>query len=307
MKRIRLGNDITIHWRLVTFSDVAGRDVTLYIVTPYGRFKASDFTITEDTLVYTFRGKDQCHVGSHTLTAVIDEGRPGMMTIDACNAFTLVSNCVQEHDGHQDIDLQSNLTLRLGVDESLISVFRQTLADFEDLRKTVTSGVDTMQDGLRLIKPAVENWIRNNLTQWTESIIMVLPEYGHQPNLDPDAFCHIVDAFHLTEKAGYPMPCLFKREKSDPLAFGILTFSVSENGQSQRLDIHTMSAISSSDMEKDIIKWSPGGLGYVTLSYLFDTQFKTLITLGETKQFIDDFAERIKKLETVVFNAEQNT
>ena len=97
MEKIRKGNDITVLWKIYAVSggterpyDLSGRNLTLYLRSPFGKEKVQSYSIETNTIRFTFYGKDQVHTGEYTLTLVENEGREDMRTVDECKAFALV-------------------------------------------------------------------------------------------------------------------------------------------------------------------------------------------------------------------------
>lgn len=97
MEKIRKGNDITVLWKIYAVSggtekpyDLSGRNLTLYLRSPFGKEKVQSYSIEANTIRFTFYGKDQVHTGEYTLTLVENEGRENMQTVDECKAFALV-------------------------------------------------------------------------------------------------------------------------------------------------------------------------------------------------------------------------
>ena len=108
MKRIRRGNDINLLWEII--HDVAGeskpyeligKDLSLYLQTPFGKEAVDDFSIQGNVISWTFKGKNQKYAGRYSLTLVVNDVE---QTIDECNAFELVSHSCQvggEDDNEQ--------------------------------------------------------------------------------------------------------------------------------------------------------------------------------------------------------------
>lgn len=60
MKNIRIGNDIVVTWAILRggapFS-LEGKDVTIYLKSPFKKEKVEDFSITGHRVSWTFYGK----------------------------------------------------------------------------------------------------------------------------------------------------------------------------------------------------------------------------------------------------------
>lgn len=102
-RRIRIGKDFTVRWRIF-FSedgvlvpyDCTGKDLTLCLDSPYKRTKVEDFTVEENLIEWTFKGKDQKSTGSYRLVLIENQGKDGMLTVDTCEAFKLVAHSCEE-------------------------------------------------------------------------------------------------------------------------------------------------------------------------------------------------------------------
>ena len=94
MKDIRIGNDINVKWSI--FGDDApyileGKDVSLYLCTPFGKRKAEGFSIVGNQIAWTFTGKDQNCIGKYSLELIVNKDKLGQVITDACNFINLVS------------------------------------------------------------------------------------------------------------------------------------------------------------------------------------------------------------------------
>ena len=139
MERIRKGNTFHIVWEIMNQEDntpynLAGRQLSLYLTSPYGKTKIEGFTTEGNEVRWTFEGKDQQHVGPHTMTLVENEGRDDMRTVDVCNAFELV-RCSHEEGGEGTIKIET---------VHLSSVFGYTQRVDQELDKTSPYAIANM-------------------------------------------------------------------------------------------------------------------------------------------------------------------
>lgn len=119
MKDIRIGNDINVKWSI--FGDDApyileGKDVSLYLCTPYGKRKVEGFAIVGNQITWTFAGKDQSRTGKYSLELVVNADKEGQVTTDACNFVNLV-NCSCKVGGADEANVTTEsieLTSELG-------------------------------------------------------------------------------------------------------------------------------------------------------------------------------------------------
>lgn len=94
MKKIRIGNDIVIKWRITVNGEevnLEGLDLSLYISTTYQPRKQIAFTVAGNEITATFKGVEQKVTGVYRLTLYRNEGENAQSILDACDAFELVS------------------------------------------------------------------------------------------------------------------------------------------------------------------------------------------------------------------------
>ena len=94
MKKIRIGNDIVIKWRITVNGEevnLEGLDLSLYISTTYQPRKQIAFTVAGNEITATFKGVVQKVTGVYRLTLYRNEGENSQSILDACDAFELVS------------------------------------------------------------------------------------------------------------------------------------------------------------------------------------------------------------------------
>lgn len=142
MKDIRIGNDINVKWSI--FGDDApyileGKDVSLYLCTPFGKRKAEGFSIVGNQITWTFAGKDQSRTGKYSLELVVNADKEGQVTTDACNFVNLV-NCSCKVGGADEanvttetVSLTTNLEYVGGsIDPELLEGYIPLSRDFSD-------------------------------------------------------------------------------------------------------------------------------------------------------------------------------
>lgn len=109
MKKIRIGKDIAISWRILTNEEaisLEGRDLTLHLVDPLNRKMQIPFTV-EDVLVEAkVQGTTQKFLGKYSLTLWENYGKPGQTAVDACNAFELVKTTCMEGGADEGLDTE---------------------------------------------------------------------------------------------------------------------------------------------------------------------------------------------------------
>lgn len=93
MKKIRIGNDISIRWRIMRSGvdeDFTGKDVSVRLQDFAGRDAEIEWDIDGSTVAVTFRGRNQTRAGEYTLTLTENAGKDDMTTVDRTRAFRLV-------------------------------------------------------------------------------------------------------------------------------------------------------------------------------------------------------------------------
>lgn len=144
MKNIRIGNDIVVTWSIsrdgAPFS-LEGKDVTIYLRSPFKKEKVEDFSITGNQVSWTFLGKMQKSIGKYSLELVVNEDAEGMITTDVCNFVNLVSCSCKEggaDDGNvqtESIDLVSNISLGGGGGSYDDTKIKKDIADLQEKDK----------------------------------------------------------------------------------------------------------------------------------------------------------------------------
>ena len=122
-RSIRIGKDFNVLWSIRKVVDgerlpyeLAGKDLELQYRTPYGIKEATEWEVVGNTIVWTFRGKEQKALGSYELILTENGGKDGMVTVDTCRAFKLVAHSCEETEGSgsdiviQDVMLESEVT-----------------------------------------------------------------------------------------------------------------------------------------------------------------------------------------------------
>lgn len=117
MKKIRIGNDITVFWK-IRFAEegYSLSDATLSLFLSVNSLEKckitkkdiTGFSIEGDILKWVFQGKDQTETGIYTLTLIGNDGSAGMWTIDACEAFELVKcDCMISNDNEDSSKVET--------------------------------------------------------------------------------------------------------------------------------------------------------------------------------------------------------
>lgn len=87
MRKIRIGNDISVQWAITRNGipeSLEGRNLKIEISNLYGKQDVSEYEVVGNTIRFTYFGKVQKHLGKYTLTLYENKGESGMMVVDAC-------------------------------------------------------------------------------------------------------------------------------------------------------------------------------------------------------------------------------
>lgn len=121
-RSIRIGKDFNVRWSINKVVDgerqpyeLAGKELVLQYRTPYGLKEATEWKVVGNTIVWTFRGREQKALGSYELILTENGGKDGMVTVDTCCAFKLVAHSFEETEGSggdiviEDVVLESEV------------------------------------------------------------------------------------------------------------------------------------------------------------------------------------------------------
>ena len=113
MKRVRIGNDISIKWDVKkgkSDADLVNKEIHLYMTHPRGREEITDFESSEGNITFTLKGENMSVLGPYTFTIdiyVIDgERRKRYMIQDKCHVFELVGrSCAENWENDETINI----------------------------------------------------------------------------------------------------------------------------------------------------------------------------------------------------------
>ena len=152
-RSIRIGKDFNVRWSIHRVMDgerqpyeLAGKELVLQYRTPYGLKEATEWKVVGNTIVWTFRGKEQKALGSYELILTENGGKDGMVTVDTCRAFKLVAHSCEETEGSgsdiviEDVVLESEvafapIVIEGGggtIDPELLEAYMPLSRDFSD-------------------------------------------------------------------------------------------------------------------------------------------------------------------------------
>lgn len=121
MKRIRIGNDVSVSLRVLTAGEACpleGRNLRLVLRDPKGDNSEVDFSAVGNTIGFVFPGREQKHIGRYGVELWENEGRAQQAVADVSEAFVLVQRS-DEQGGNDTADLRTELVeLSLELDEA---------------------------------------------------------------------------------------------------------------------------------------------------------------------------------------------
>lgn len=149
MRRIRIGKDFEVRWSIYSLVDgqkepyaLEGKRLVFKYCTPYEDQNIEDWRVEGNTIVWTFKGKDQRHIGCYQLVLVENPGEDGMVTVDVCNAFELVAYSCQENPDEDGmvvfdvVNLASDVAFNGGagssIDISILEGYMPMMREFSD-------------------------------------------------------------------------------------------------------------------------------------------------------------------------------
>lgn len=151
MKRIRIGKDIRIRWRVEVngYPPEAASGCVLEVVGHWGDRQELPVEVVDGEVVATFRGKHHRQIGVYSLTLWINRGKDGQTAVDARRVFELVPCSCDEtgHDIHnmtlETIDLGTQYIDALFTDEQLAAI----LSDLSRRIDNLTTRIEALEKG----------------------------------------------------------------------------------------------------------------------------------------------------------------
>lgn len=105
---VRIGNDIEIKWDVFTGPAgltpyiLEGKNISVRIKSKYATYDIEELSVSNNSVIFTFFGKDQEFGGTYSLELVENDGEKEMFTVDECNVFELV-----RHTCETDVDAEN--------------------------------------------------------------------------------------------------------------------------------------------------------------------------------------------------------
>lgn len=116
----RIGNDLRFVWSILNDGQpyfLEDKNLTLLVRDTIGPVTVSDVVYSENTVAFTFYGKDQRKCGKHTAILIENDGATQMRTIDIVGCVELVPHSYMEEPG----DNGSHITMEtINLESSVI-------------------------------------------------------------------------------------------------------------------------------------------------------------------------------------------
>lgn len=106
MKKIRIGNDIAIRWKITINGEskpLEGMSLRLTLSNDFTGVFEIPFTIEDNFVNSKYHGVDQVETGEYTLTLWVNYGEHDQAVVDECDAFKLVPCTCASDDLESDI------------------------------------------------------------------------------------------------------------------------------------------------------------------------------------------------------------
>lgn len=154
---------------------LAGKDITIYLKTRLEKKEVKDFSVAGNTISWTFYGKDQKHLGKHSLELVINENEVGMITTDKCGFINLVScSCYEGGSDEGNITTES-IELTTTLDEA---AFWEAIAKLNEGKVDKVEGLGLSQenftteekDKLSILENYDDTEIKQELTELSAEV-----------------------------------------------------------------------------------------------------------------------------------------
>ena len=169
MKKIRIGKDISINWKLLVNNSVQNLEdssLSIKLRDPVGKIAdISIFDVSLNEVNFILRGTSLHSLGTYCLTAWLNEGLKGQTCVDERNAFQLVRYTDQEEDSIDDnlvTDSSINLTGELSY---VVKDYQPIVGDYvtEDELATTLNDYVKSEDVSNFVEiDDISNFVTNN-------------------------------------------------------------------------------------------------------------------------------------------------
>lgn len=153
MKNIRIGNDIHVVWSIFNNGEpvfLEDKDIAINLSCTYSKVNVKEFSVSENTITWTFYGKDQKHTGRYYLELMVNKGERGMITVDNRKFINLVPHCC-DVEGFDEPNITTE-TVEVTTDTDFISV----IVD-DELSKTSPNAISNRAVSSLLLTPDTDD------------------------------------------------------------------------------------------------------------------------------------------------------
>ena len=178
MKKIRIGKDIAIKWKITLPEDfnqtLSELNLSVWMKDPKGnKVEVKDFSVINDEYISIgLLGTAFAFLGDYTLSLYKDKGEVGQSVVDVVKAFTLVGSTGEEDGGCNcgcgvldvsTLDLYSDLSFVINMGEFNPEVVRGPKGDKGDKGDPFTYN-DFTPEQLESIKNQIINTLEDRIT-----------------------------------------------------------------------------------------------------------------------------------------------
>lgn len=150
IEKRRIGNDVTLTWRLTTNGErtsLSGRDLKVTCSDAFNAAVHVEWAVSGMDIVATVRGKDQRTTGVHILKLIENDGKNDQHVVDV-QGFELV-----DHSWKLDLSQAGDVIISADISTSLsvaeIEAFRRIAADIPDAMEAATAANEAAAEQLR--------------------------------------------------------------------------------------------------------------------------------------------------------------
>jgi hypothetical protein len=159
MRRIRLGKDISVRWKILVNgleTKITGFDLSIELEDAYGiKTDITDFTVTDGFYIEFMLYADQLkNLGKYILTLWLNKGKTGQSVLDHRFVFDLVKYTDLENDDIDDnLEITENMNLTGNLES--ISTSGQVIGDYvkRDEMENILAGYVENSEISTFLKP----------------------------------------------------------------------------------------------------------------------------------------------------------
>ena len=150
IERRRIGNDVTLTWKLTTNGErtsLAGRDLKVTCMDAYNAAVPVEWTVSGMDIVATVRGKNQRTTGVYILKLIENDGKNDQHVVDVQGVELVDHSWKLDLSQAGDVIVSADVATSLSVAE--IEAFRRIAADIPDAMEAATAANEAAAEQLR--------------------------------------------------------------------------------------------------------------------------------------------------------------